>query len=242
MYCRAFEARLQMILDDRQRPEFDDALQQHAAECKTCSDLLRGQQFLLDGIDLTSVPSMEISMSHRLSPELVELAGSSLPSMDSPSRSRPWLAAAMAAGILLALYLALPGPRDQEMTEQGATMAMKLFPESEIGTAWELSNNDLSTRSDKITAPVSQLLVEKMENPGISNSLFLVSPPAHLAGLPFSHAPLRRQVGNWMRIQADNNLPVEQLREDLRPFSTRMANMLEALWQSLGNPLGQDMG
>ncbi len=42
--------------------------------------------------------------------------------------------------------------------------------------------------------------------------------------------------------QVDNHLPVEQLREDLRPFSPRMTNMLEALWQSLGNPLGQDMG
>jgi hypothetical protein len=242
MYCRAFEARLQVILDERQRPEFDDALQQHAAECKACSDLLRGQQLLLDGIDLTSVPSMEISMSHRFTPELVGLADSSLPSIDSPSRSRPWLAAAMAAGILLALYLVLPSPRDREMTEQGAPIAMKLFPESEIRTEWGLSNNDLSTRSEEITSPLSQLLVEKMENPGISNSLLLVSPPAHLAGLSFSHAPLRRQVGNWMRNQADNNLPVEKLREDLRPFSSRLANMLEALWQSLGNPLGQDMG
>ena len=42
--------------------------------------------------------------------------------------------------------------------------------------------------------------------------------------------------------QVDNHLPVEQLREDLRPFSPRMTNMLEALWQSPENPLGQDMG
>jgi hypothetical protein len=225
-----------MILDERQRPEFDDALHRHAAECTACSELLHGQRLLLDGIDSTSIPSMEISISHRLTTELVELAGSS-PSSDSPTRSRRWLAAATAASILLALWLALPGPRDLEIPDNGASVALELFQESETGMVLDLSSKELPTRNDVLTSPVSQLLVEQMENLGISTSLLLVSPPAHLAGLPFSHAPLRRQVGDWMRSQADNNLPVEKLREDLRPFSARLANMLDALWRYLSNSL-----
>ena len=231
-----------MILDQRQRPEFDDALLRHAADCKACSDLLHGQRLLFDGIDLTSVPSMEISTSDRLMTQLAELAGSPSSSNVSPAHSRRWLAAATAASFLIAIWLVLPGPGDQEIPDEGASMVLKLIPENETGRALSQPNNNLPPGSAEITSPVSQLLVEKMENPGISNSLLLVSRPAHLAGLPFSHARLRRQVGAWMRSQADSNLPVEKLREDLRPFSAPLTNVLDALWQSLSISLGQDMG
>lgn len=56
MQCDAFETRLQQLLDRRQAPDRDPALQIHAACCTECHALLQAQQLLLHGLELYDMP------------------------------------------------------------------------------------------------------------------------------------------------------------------------------------------
>ena len=56
MWCEKFERRMQMLLDARQRPEFDDELQSHAWRCEACRRNLAAQEKLFEGLDLFDPP------------------------------------------------------------------------------------------------------------------------------------------------------------------------------------------
>lgn len=52
MECKTFEHRMQLLLDERQEPNADDALQRHAAECPPCQSRLEAQAKLFAGLSL----------------------------------------------------------------------------------------------------------------------------------------------------------------------------------------------
>ncbi len=56
MQCEKFEARLQDLLDQRERPEFDAHLLEHAENCENCRETLMLQEQLFAGLDLWETP------------------------------------------------------------------------------------------------------------------------------------------------------------------------------------------
>ena len=60
-----FERRLHDLLDDRQRPEDDAWLQSRAALSEEHRDLLKGQQVMLDGVELLDTPDLPADFAER---------------------------------------------------------------------------------------------------------------------------------------------------------------------------------
>ena len=52
MQCEKFEARLQDLLDQRARPEFDERLLEHAETCENCRETLWLQEQLFTGLEV----------------------------------------------------------------------------------------------------------------------------------------------------------------------------------------------
>lgn len=66
MRCEAFEDRLQQLLDERQLPEEDAALADHAAACPTCREVLDAQAGLFDTVRDWSVANLEVDLVDRV--------------------------------------------------------------------------------------------------------------------------------------------------------------------------------
>ena len=104
MQCAEFEQRLNAVLDDRRRPEADQRLAAHAAQCENCQQLLDEHVALLCGLKNVVTPPLAPGFSYRVfraaqpasKPAAVQIAG----------RQR-WLAAGplltSAAAMLMAL-------------------------------------------------------------------------------------------------------------------------------------------
>ncbi len=109
MRCEAFEDRLQHLLDERQLPEEDVALADHAAACPTCRDVLDTQAGLFDTVRDWSVANLEVDLVDRV------LVRAAAPSASQPDRrswwpaslrggSARWISIAVAAALLLVAW------------------------------------------------------------------------------------------------------------------------------------------
>ena len=236
MHCTNFESRLQFLLDERQRPETDDQLQQHAGQCPACQELLDGQQLLFDAMDAISIPTLESSVYTNISPELEHLADVSPSPTVASIRSPRWLAAVVttAATVMIALWLVLP---DQQAVSdpQGETQQIVQLPEDTKPA--EVVKDQL-----QLSPSISKFLVIDLDQPEITYPLMLAVPSVHLAGLPLSNAPLRRKVEDWWRLQAGEKIPVDRIRDDLRPFAAPISSVFDAIWESLKFSRGKEMG
>jgi hypothetical protein len=100
MHCQEFEDRLQIVLDERRRPEFDSELVRHSDQCAECRELLAAQRALFAGLGGTP------SLRHDFSVDVVmQVAGGELVTA-SPPRGLGWawsavFAVAAAAACLL---------------------------------------------------------------------------------------------------------------------------------------------
>jgi hypothetical protein len=102
MRCDAFENRLQHLLDERQCPEGDDVLAEHAADCPHCRDVLDAQAGLFDTVRDWSVANLDVDLVSRV------VARVSTPApATSAATSRGWWQAASARWIALAVAGAL---------------------------------------------------------------------------------------------------------------------------------------
>jgi hypothetical protein len=61
MHCHEFEERLQIVLDERRRPELDGKLARHAEQCVDCRGSLAAQQALFAG--LGDIPPLQPDFS-----------------------------------------------------------------------------------------------------------------------------------------------------------------------------------
>lgn len=66
MHCAAFESRLQHLLDERCRPEDDDALIDHAAGCAGCREVLEVQAGVFDTVRDWSVSGLDVDLVERV--------------------------------------------------------------------------------------------------------------------------------------------------------------------------------
>jgi hypothetical protein len=107
MKCHEFEDRLQNLLDDRQAPEADALLVEHAAGCDPCGQMLAGQRLLLAGLrrGVTQRPGSQLAQNalagYQTEPmEAVVLDGSS-------AGRRAWQVLAWMAATAAALVIAV---------------------------------------------------------------------------------------------------------------------------------------
>jgi predicted anti-sigma-YlaC factor YlaD len=109
MRCEAFENRLQLLLDERQCPEEDTLLVEHAADCPHCRDVLDTQAGLFDTVRDWSVCNLEVDLVDRV----VARATAGLPqeSVAAPASRSWWRTAAgrwttiaVAAALMLMAY------------------------------------------------------------------------------------------------------------------------------------------
>ena len=101
MLCEKFELRMQMLLDARRRPEFDDELKSHTLQCAECRRDLAAQEKLFAGLELFDPPALSPDFAQRVIADL------------QVSRPSTWSrvgrlgAIAVAASLLVALVPAI---------------------------------------------------------------------------------------------------------------------------------------
>ena len=66
MQCEEFEGRLNQILDERRRPEWDAELRLHCETCVECRQLAADYDVLLDGFYTLSTPPASADMAARV--------------------------------------------------------------------------------------------------------------------------------------------------------------------------------
>ena len=114
MQCEEFEARLNAVLDERQRPEWDADLCLHCETCSDCRQLAAAYEILLDGFYELSAPQVPSDMALRVVSEV----------RSQPRRPRRVVVGtamlATAAGLLLA---AVPLMRGTITSKSGPSAA-----------------------------------------------------------------------------------------------------------------------
>jgi hypothetical protein len=114
MQCEAFEERLNAVLDERRRPEWDAELRAHSATCHVCRQLAATYQVLLDGFYELAAPEPPADMALRVLEARKDL------------RAKPrvvWLAApalATAAALLIALLPLVRGGGGPPIADKAA--------------------------------------------------------------------------------------------------------------------------
>ena len=103
MNCGQFEARLNLILDQRRSPSNDAALASHAAVCSQCEQLLADETFLVASVSQWSAPQPRPGFAHRV-------VAAAVPAVGVKRRlQRAWFALGVgfsaAAAMLLAIYV-----------------------------------------------------------------------------------------------------------------------------------------
>lgn len=126
MTCVGFEARLDDLLDRRLPLEGDAELNEHTKACPHCARLIADHQALLQAVDLLAERSPEPisskSHSHRtMAAKQPTASARALP------RSTVWIAAAVAAAVLVAA-----GVRQWTSTVPTATIAERRSPDRDL--------------------------------------------------------------------------------------------------------------
>jgi hypothetical protein len=111
MRCDAFEDRLQQLLDERQCPEADDLLSEHAADCPHCRDVLDAQAGLFDTVRDWSVANLEVDLVSRV------VSRATAPAVERrwwQLASARWISLAVAGAILVMAWKGFDGSRTAE--------------------------------------------------------------------------------------------------------------------------------
>jgi hypothetical protein len=94
MHCAAFESRLQHLLDERARPEDDDALVDHAAHCPVCREVLEVQAGVFDTVRDWSVSNLDVDLDVNLVERVLDCVAvpERVAAAKRPASSRSWIA------------------------------------------------------------------------------------------------------------------------------------------------------
>lgn len=66
MQCETFEGRLHELLDERERPESDALLREHALVCSGCAEKLASQEALFAGLAKAEIPALSADFTQRV--------------------------------------------------------------------------------------------------------------------------------------------------------------------------------
>jgi hypothetical protein len=228
MQCQEFEDRLNLLLDERQRPQADPQLAAHAAQCERCCQLLAGQQALLAGLrqwklNREASPRAAGHFAHRVVAQMkAEPALAVVVDRPRPSR-RGWLVAAgliaTAAAVLLTVTIT----------------ALNSGDGTDVGGAVVLDPD----RSPKNSSPT---VTPRQPNRSIAAD----SPAPRTSHRPFQPGALSLFAGpsgGYRAAIADvaSNLPeaverldeVERYAPGIRPIRVSFTMLLEALWRAI---------
>ena len=215
MQCVDFARRLNLVLDERQRPDDDDMLQAHASDCSDCQQLLLGQSRLMEllGREVASLPS---DFSRRT------VAAASVPSRVS-ARTTRILAAVLATAATL-LIVASPvarrlsrGPISLEQRPSVPTIRTK---------------GDHSRRRAIPTIAALQPELRKIDRK-------VPAAPAVVRSEPEEFRRLIRDFWRNLPEVPDSQLePIDRLAGGFRPLASTLGAALDALRRSL--PVGRD--
>jgi hypothetical protein len=227
MQCEEFEARLNAVLDERQRPQWDAELCLHRQACVNCRQLAAAYEILLDGFYELAAPEAPPDMALRVVSEM---------RVRPPMRHRVSIGAAVlatAAGLLIAIVPWLRNTSNLDATASTAAPAAR-------------TNGGLGAARHAAAAGIAPL-----EQLPIVPDLFAVSTSA---GGGDAYAELARETGQNLAtvmlyvpgiggamgiIDADTNLGADestwtgQMSEGLRPVSDSVAETLNLLLDSL---------
>jgi hypothetical protein len=213
MQCREFEDRLNLLLDERQPPEADARLADHAAACEPCGQLLAGQRLLLAGLRKWRAPGVAADFSHSV------VARSQSPAIEAvvldapaPRRRAAWL---LAAGLLAAAAAALLA------VSIAAWNSFGRGDSPEIATNSQPFPNSKALRSERIP----QADGPRRSQPGAFS--LLMQQPRGAYGVALADMA--------------SNLPdaVEQLDEveryapGIRPIRVSFTMLLQAFWRAI---------
>lgn len=121
MQCEEFEERINAVLDERRRPEWDAELSLHCESCAECRKLAESYDHLLDGFYALTTPEIADDLALRV---LVDLKH------ERPARHRFGRVAAMmatAAALLIAVipFVSNRGEKEIAVTESAPQVASK---------------------------------------------------------------------------------------------------------------------
>lgn len=109
MRCSESEQRMQHLLDERQRPEEDGRLVEHAATCQSCSDMLFAQEHLFKALRHGRRPSLPIDFAEHV-------ISTAVPRPRLQTLGPLLAAAVLAASLLLILLPALWPSQRSDLT------------------------------------------------------------------------------------------------------------------------------
>lgn len=225
MWCEKFERRMQVLLDARQRPELDDELQSHAADCASCRRDLAVQEKLFEGLDLFDPPAAPPDFAL----DVVALLAVSRPA--TWSRVFRIGAIAVAASLLLAF---VPAFREWVSSYAAPESSAPIVhsrhtPQSSLAIAHQPpSVRVVPAVQNDSHAPAESAIVEQDTPPGSSLA------DAHRE--PLSLLDELRE--NLTAVSAEQLASVEQLTDGFRPLALSLQAAIDVLWRSL--PVGND--
>lgn len=160
MRCSEFDARMQMLLDERKVPANDPALRNHACNCATCYATLEAVSRLFDSLELLEPPDLPTEFAQRVVDGVGEPA--TTPAAAPPRLAWPLAVTAAAALLLcagpLAWYLtrdhpvvAQPKPRNRPPAGARVTDNQNHQPamENAAGEGWLISSSILDFYSEE---------------------------------------------------------------------------------------------
>ena len=242
MQCEEFEDRLNLVLDERGRPECDAEISLHVEACPECRHVAALYGALLDGFCALSAPKSPADMAARV---LVDIG----PSRSSVRRPMVYAALAAAACLLVAI-----GPLVRWMSPEDGSLAQKTT--SAPLAAKKVSPVSLQTSNLQNARSASRLNERVLLGPAMHESLPILASLPTLAGDPRGdlYGELAKETGNGLAaivlyvpgiggargiIDAESSVVdpepawAVQVSEGLRPVTDSVADTLNLLLKAL---------
>jgi hypothetical protein len=238
MQCEEFEDRLNLILDERGRPECDAEFVLHVEACAECRHVAALYGALLDGFCALSAPDAPSDMAARV---LVDLG----PRRSTTSGRWAYAALATAACLLVAI-----GPLVRWMSPADSPLAAKAEPAPAAArTASAVALSTANRRPAHTASPPNQHV---LLGPAMHESLPVFASLPILAGDPYGE--LAKETGSGLAaivryvpgiggargiIDAESSVTdpepawAVQVSEGLRPVTDSVTNTLQLLLKAL---------
>lgn len=224
MQCEELEDRLNAVLDERRRPEWDAELRLHCESCPECREIAATYDIAMDGFYALAVPEAPADMALRV---MADVEGQ--PTLGRRSMFAAVAALAMAATVLIAVGPLLWAPSHQPSTQvvskaehAVATAALlKSFPLEQLPMVPELLSIATSPDGDPYAGLAKEtgqgLAVMMLQVPGIGGTKGIIDAesddneePAWAVQLSEGLKPVTDSVTETVNLLM-RSLPVSQL-------------------------------
>ena len=233
MLCEKFELRMQMLLDARRHPEFDDELQSHASQCAECRRDLAAQEKLFAGLELFDPPALSPDFSQRVIADL------------QVSRPSTWSrvgrlgAIAVAASLLVALVPAIRNRLSHRAApEKSASVARspRSAPSTLAITQLPRKNHGEPVAQHDSPAPAAVANAASVPPNPSADTKPDAFPAANMNSDPLVF--LEELRASLSAVSGDPLESLDKIAEGIRPLASSLQTTFNALLRSL--PVGND--